>query len=307
MSFLYPWFLVGLVAVGAPIWLHLRRKDREKVVPFTALRFLEDQPMAKRPPLQLKNVSALFAADGRAAACGGGVRAAFSPAKGERGDEQQGLCPGQHAEPAGGKRPGARQGLPDRRGGPGQFARADRRGGFGQRAARAGEFWRQRRAGEGKNPGAAADFGAGDDPLRAAAGRFSAQAIDRRGQADDRAFRRPEKPVDGECQRAAVPRAGAGEISLVLQRRGAAEFLRGGAAGAAGVRRRRGLHPVHRADRAHGRHDFRGRLAHGQRPRNPAQAAGAGCEDGQDQHHHAMGGRSHDVVAGFDFGDVEVR
>jgi hypothetical protein len=56
ISFLSPWFLVGLVAIGAPIWLHLRRKDREKVVPFTALRFLEDQPLAKRPPLQLKNL-----------------------------------------------------------------------------------------------------------------------------------------------------------------------------------------------------------------------------------------------------------
>lgn len=56
INFLNPWFLLGLVAVGAPIWLHLRRKDREKVIPFTALRFLDDQPMAKRPPLQIKNI-----------------------------------------------------------------------------------------------------------------------------------------------------------------------------------------------------------------------------------------------------------
>jgi hypothetical protein len=56
INFLNPWFLVGLAAVGAPIWLHLRRKDREQVVPFTALRFLDDQPVAKQPPLQLKNI-----------------------------------------------------------------------------------------------------------------------------------------------------------------------------------------------------------------------------------------------------------
>jgi hypothetical protein len=56
INFLNPWFLLGLVAVGAPVWLHLRRKDREKIVPFTGLRFLEDQPMAKAPPLTLKNL-----------------------------------------------------------------------------------------------------------------------------------------------------------------------------------------------------------------------------------------------------------
>ena len=56
INFLNPLFLLGLVAIGAPIWLHLRRKDREQVVPFTGLRFLEDQPVAKAPPLHLKNI-----------------------------------------------------------------------------------------------------------------------------------------------------------------------------------------------------------------------------------------------------------
>ncbi len=56
INFLNPLFLLGLAAIGAPIWLHLRRKDREQVVPFTGLRFLEDQPVAKAPPLQLKNI-----------------------------------------------------------------------------------------------------------------------------------------------------------------------------------------------------------------------------------------------------------
>ncbi len=60
INFLNPWFLLGLAAVGAPVWLHLRRKDREKVVPFTGLRFLADQPIAKAPPLQLKNCPCPF-------------------------------------------------------------------------------------------------------------------------------------------------------------------------------------------------------------------------------------------------------
>jgi hypothetical protein len=56
ISFLNPLFWLGIVAVGAPLWLHLRRKDREKVVHFAALRFLEDQPVVKQPPLSLKNL-----------------------------------------------------------------------------------------------------------------------------------------------------------------------------------------------------------------------------------------------------------
>jgi len=56
ISFLNPWLWLGIIAVGAPIWLHLRRKDREKVVHFAALRFLEDQPIVKAPPLSLKNL-----------------------------------------------------------------------------------------------------------------------------------------------------------------------------------------------------------------------------------------------------------
>src|SRR5271154_7042993 len=56
ISFLNPWLWLGIVAVGAPVWLHLRRKDREKIIHFAALRFLDDQPEAKQPPLHLKNL-----------------------------------------------------------------------------------------------------------------------------------------------------------------------------------------------------------------------------------------------------------
>lgn len=56
INFLNPWLWLGVVALGAPLWLHLRRKDREKVIHFTGLRFLENQPLASRPPLRLKHL-----------------------------------------------------------------------------------------------------------------------------------------------------------------------------------------------------------------------------------------------------------
>jgi hypothetical protein len=56
LGFLNPWLWLGLIAVGAPIWLHLRRRQRENVVRFSTLRFLDDQPLAKQSPLQLRNI-----------------------------------------------------------------------------------------------------------------------------------------------------------------------------------------------------------------------------------------------------------
>ena len=56
ISFLNPWLWLGVVALGAPIWLHLRRRDREEIIRFSALRFLDDQPVARQAPLQLRNI-----------------------------------------------------------------------------------------------------------------------------------------------------------------------------------------------------------------------------------------------------------
>ena len=56
ISFLNPWLWLGVVALGAPIWLHLRRRDREEIIRFSALRFLDDQPVARKAPLQLRNI-----------------------------------------------------------------------------------------------------------------------------------------------------------------------------------------------------------------------------------------------------------
>ena len=59
-SFLNPWFWLGALAVAAPIWLHLRRRKQTNIVPFSALRFLDDQPEPRRSPLRLRNL-VLFA------------------------------------------------------------------------------------------------------------------------------------------------------------------------------------------------------------------------------------------------------
>jgi hypothetical protein len=55
-SFLNPWFWLGALVVGAPIWLHLRRKRETNLVEFTALRFLDDQPEPRRSPLRLRDL-----------------------------------------------------------------------------------------------------------------------------------------------------------------------------------------------------------------------------------------------------------
>jgi hypothetical protein len=55
-SFLNPWLWLGAFALGAPIWLHLRRKRESNVLQFSAIRFLEDQAQPKQSPLRLRDV-----------------------------------------------------------------------------------------------------------------------------------------------------------------------------------------------------------------------------------------------------------
>jgi hypothetical protein len=58
-SFLNPWIWLGALAVGAPIWLHLRRRRETNLLQFSALRFLEDQPLPQRSPLRLRRLMLL--------------------------------------------------------------------------------------------------------------------------------------------------------------------------------------------------------------------------------------------------------
>lgn len=55
-AFLYPLAWLGTLAVGVPIWLHLRQKFQSNVVKFSALRFLDDQPLVRRSPLRLRDL-----------------------------------------------------------------------------------------------------------------------------------------------------------------------------------------------------------------------------------------------------------
>src|ERR1051326_3273374 len=55
-SFLNPWLWLGALAVAAPIWLHLRRKQETNLLRFSAVRFLEDQPQPRQSPLRLRDI-----------------------------------------------------------------------------------------------------------------------------------------------------------------------------------------------------------------------------------------------------------
>jgi hypothetical protein len=54
-SFLHPWLWLGALAVAVPIWLHLRRRREKNLVRFSAVRFLEDQPVPRRSPWRLRD------------------------------------------------------------------------------------------------------------------------------------------------------------------------------------------------------------------------------------------------------------
>ena len=54
MSFLNPWLWLGGLALGVPIWLHLRSR-RGPVFAFPTLRFLEDQPRPRAHGVRLRD------------------------------------------------------------------------------------------------------------------------------------------------------------------------------------------------------------------------------------------------------------
>lgn len=56
MNFLHPLLWFGALAVAAPIWLHLRRKPEKDVLLFSALRFLDDEPVPRETPRQLRDL-----------------------------------------------------------------------------------------------------------------------------------------------------------------------------------------------------------------------------------------------------------
>src|SRR5262245_49304867 len=61
MSFLYPAFLVGALAVALPIVLHFLRHDVVPEVSFSAVRFLQQSPVARSRRRRLRDVLLLVA------------------------------------------------------------------------------------------------------------------------------------------------------------------------------------------------------------------------------------------------------
>lgn len=55
MGFLYPLLWLGALAVAVPVWLHIRRREPENLLPFSAVRFLEDLPRPRRGGFRLRD------------------------------------------------------------------------------------------------------------------------------------------------------------------------------------------------------------------------------------------------------------
>jgi hypothetical protein len=60
LSFFNPLFWLGVLAIAAPLWLHLRRRRETNLIQFSTLRFLDDQPEPRRTPWRLRDAM-LFA------------------------------------------------------------------------------------------------------------------------------------------------------------------------------------------------------------------------------------------------------
>jgi len=56
LSFLNPFFLLGALALAAPVWLHLGRRHETEIFQFSALRFLDDAPQPRSSPLRLRDL-----------------------------------------------------------------------------------------------------------------------------------------------------------------------------------------------------------------------------------------------------------
>jgi hypothetical protein len=61
MSFLYPAFLIGAIAIALPIVLHLLRRDEAPEVPFTAVRLLRRSPLERSKKRRLRDAILLAA------------------------------------------------------------------------------------------------------------------------------------------------------------------------------------------------------------------------------------------------------
>src|SRR5688572_12291085 len=61
MSFLYPAFLLGALAIAIPVILHLLRRDIAPDIPFTAVRLLQKSPVERSRRRRLRDLLLLAA------------------------------------------------------------------------------------------------------------------------------------------------------------------------------------------------------------------------------------------------------
>ena len=61
MSFLAPWFLLGVLAIGGPILFHLIRRSTRKRFTFSSLMFLRPEPPRVTRKSRLEDILLLLA------------------------------------------------------------------------------------------------------------------------------------------------------------------------------------------------------------------------------------------------------
>ncbi len=59
MGFLAPWFLIGALAVGLPLWLHLLRQYKRTPQPFSSLMFFERRVQSSVKHRRLRYIALL--------------------------------------------------------------------------------------------------------------------------------------------------------------------------------------------------------------------------------------------------------
>lgn len=60
LSFLYPLMWLAVPLLGIPLWLHLQRRNDSRTVRFSAMQFLDDQPLARQRPLLPRDLPLLL-------------------------------------------------------------------------------------------------------------------------------------------------------------------------------------------------------------------------------------------------------
>ena len=89
MSFLNPFFLFGSVALAVPVLIHLVRREKSEIIPFSSLMFLLKVPKRSIRQQKMKNLLLMALAPSDSGAAGRRICAAVHDAAGDTGSERQ--------------------------------------------------------------------------------------------------------------------------------------------------------------------------------------------------------------------------